>query len=311
MTRREALPLLALAAILVITAAWWALALWPLPADSPDWLQRTRLVCFGAAHDSLPSAAGWSVLLGEPLAMLGVLLVVWGPDVRAGLVALGRSWPGRITLAATPFLLVVGLGAAAGRVYAATRGTPFDPTVPSADNVPTLDAPAPSLHGLVDQRGAPVTLARFAGRPLVVTFAYAHCTTVCPVIVHDVIEAGAPWRRGTVTPDERGTGGLRDRGTERPAVLVVTLDPWRDTPTRLPAMAAAWGLDTIPDAFVASGDTLAVARVLDAWGVPRGRDLATGDIVHPAIAVLVDARGRIRYRAGTGADVLATLLDRL
>ena len=53
-----------------------------------------------------------------------------------------------------------------------------------------------------------------AGRPVVVTFAYAHCTTICPVIVSEVL-------------------GARDKlALHKPVVLIVTLDPWRDTPAR-------------------------------------------------------------------------------
>ena len=38
MTGRGALALSALAVILIVTAAWWALALWPLTSAAPQWL---------------------------------------------------------------------------------------------------------------------------------------------------------------------------------------------------------------------------------------------------------------------------------
>jgi len=77
MTARGALALGALATILAITAAWWALALWPL-AGAPAWLARTREVCFGAAPGGLPDAGGWILLIGEPVGLVTVLAVVWG-----------------------------------------------------------------------------------------------------------------------------------------------------------------------------------------------------------------------------------------
>ena len=48
---------------------------------------------------------------------------------------------------------------------------------------------------------------RFRGRPVLVTFAYAHCDTICPLVVGDVLAAQRQ---------------LTDRS---PAVVVVTLDP--------------------------------------------------------------------------------------
>jgi hypothetical protein len=60
----------ALVAIVAVTAAWWALALWPVGGSAPDWLLRTREVCFGATADTLPDAGGWILLVGQPAGML-------------------------------------------------------------------------------------------------------------------------------------------------------------------------------------------------------------------------------------------------
>ena len=49
--RREAVALGGLAAIVLISAAWWALALWPAGDLPPEWLARTRAVCFGTRPD--------------------------------------------------------------------------------------------------------------------------------------------------------------------------------------------------------------------------------------------------------------------
>jgi hypothetical protein len=60
--RRARVALLALGAILVITASWWAMALWPVAASAPEWFLRTREVCFGATATGLPNAGGWLLL---------------------------------------------------------------------------------------------------------------------------------------------------------------------------------------------------------------------------------------------------------
>lgn len=284
---------MALVLILAITAAWWALALWPLPADSPDWLQRARLVCFGSTRDTLPSPAGWSLLIGEPLSMLIALAVVWGAALRDGLLALARTLAGRATLTALSLLVVAGLAAVGARVSTAVAAERFDPTAgarTSIGDLERLDRPAPALD-LTNQRGETVTLARLRGRAVLVGFVYAHCTTVCPVIVHEVLDA------------------QRRAAAQRPALVLVTLDPWRDVPARLPAVAAEWGLG--PDGHVLSGPVDAVERVLDAWEVPRTREAMTGEVTHPAFVYIVGSDGHIAYQSPAYADVLVALLERL
>ena len=287
MTRREALALSALAAILAVTAAWWALALWPAGAETPAWVVQTRAVCFGTRADGLPGPAGWLVLVGEPIGMLGFLLAAWGPDVRDGLRALGRSLPGRTLLAGGGLALVLGAVAAGARV-AAAAGTAqaFDPAGVAAAPA-RLDRPAPPL-ALPDASGDTVRLEDFAGRPVLVAFAYGHCQTVCPTLVREAVS------------------GLALGRAADPALLVVTLDPWRDRPERLPDIAAGWGLPA--NARLLGGSVEGVEAVLDAWDVVRVRDPATGDIIHPTQVYVVDPAGRLAWAAEADATRLAALL---
>jgi cytochrome oxidase Cu insertion factor (SCO1/SenC/PrrC family) len=89
---------------------------------------------------------------------------------------------------------------------------------------------------------------------------------------------------------------------------VVTLDPWRDTPDRLPGIAAAWRLP--PGARVLGGSVVDVERTLDAWGIARERDARTGAIAHPTAVHLVDARGRLAWIAGGSPESIAALIAR-
>jgi len=284
MSRRGAQALAVVVFIAAVTASWWALALWPMPATTPGWLVRTRLACFGTAADGLPNAGGWLLLVGEPLGMLGLLSVVWGDALREGIHGLTRAWWGRGLLACAAVCLLSGAGWVGHRVREA-RGQPFDATAGAAPVA--LDAPAPPLR-LVDQHGDTIALGHFPGRPVLVVFAYGHCETVCPVIVHDLLEAGQQ---------------LRGRA---PELLIVTLDPWRDTPARLPAIAEGWGLAA--RGHVLSGPVEAVERVLDDWGVGRARDRTSGEVAHQRLAYLVGADGRLAYRLdGSTAAVVAAI----
>lgn len=286
--------LAALAAILLITAAWWGLALWPLPGDAPLWIARTRSVCFGTTTTGLPDAAGWMLLLGQPL-MMGLMLtaISGGTTLREGLAGVARARGGRIGLRTVAALgVVAALGAAArvvtGYDVAGSTGAPTAVMLPP--DYPRLDRPAPPFD-LVDQHGDRVTLARFRGHPLLVTFAYAHCETVCPLLVQETLRA------------------QRQLDAQHPAVLVITVDPWRDVPSRLPAMAAAWHLPA--DAWAASGDTATVLEALNRWSVPHQRDPSTGAVTHPNLVYVVDAEGHVAYAVTGDASAVVQLVERL
>lgn len=294
LTSRELTALGALATILAITGAWWALALWPLPGDAPGWLVRTRAVCFGSVSNGLPTTSGWMALIGQPLYMLATLWLIWGEVVGGALRGLAASRAGRGVLRGSALVLVAALVAAGVRVADAATATPAGAVIPAvaADDLPRLERAAPSL-ALVDQQGRTVTLAQLRGRPVFVTFAFAHCETVCPLIVHDVLRAQA--RLAELDP----------------VVLVVTLDPWRDTPARLPAIASQWGLGA--HAFVLSGPVAEVERTLDAWSVGRERNLQTGEVTHATQLYVIDREGRIAFAVagGAGAATIAELARRL
>jgi protein SCO1 len=290
---RHRASLAALGAILVITLAWWALALWPLPTQAPPALLRARVICFGTSDNGLPSGTGWMMLIGEPIMITLLLLsVTGGSTIREGLQAIAHNTLGRWALRAITVTGIVALVAAGARVaYALGAGAPAVAR-PSADAAaaPRLDRPAPAL-GLVDQRGASVTLAALRGRPAIVTFAFAHCETVCPLVVLDVLRA-------------------RERLVDRqPHIIVITLDPWRDTPSRLSAIARQWGLPD--DAYVLSGPVPEVEAALDRWGVARARETRTGEITHSPVVYVLDREGKIAFSVTGDADAIAQLVRRL
>jgi cytochrome oxidase Cu insertion factor (SCO1/SenC/PrrC family) len=298
MQRSERLALAALAAILAISAGWWAAALWPLPPGAPDWVVRARLACFGNARGELPNGGGWLLLLGSPPAMLAALFILYGDAVRRALGALGARPAGRAA-AALFALAVAGTMAASGARAAAAAGIAWPATsgllsagdaartaagaaAPEADPalLRRLDRAAPPLR-LTDQHGRAVSLDDFAGRTVLVAFAYARCHTICPVIVQETLAA----RREAAAAVEGREGDV--------VALVVTLDPWRDTPARLPHIAASWAM--ADGELLLGGSVADVEAALDAWEVPRGRDPRTGEIDHPSLVYVVDREGRIAF----------------
>jgi cytochrome oxidase Cu insertion factor (SCO1/SenC/PrrC family) len=281
----------ALAAIIAITASWWALALWPTNDGAPAWLTLTREVCFGTGRTGLPDAGGWLALIGQPLSMLLVLFAVWGRDVRAGVALVAQRVTGQLILGATAAMLVAGVVGVTVRVRVAdARPFATSRTEEVAGQLNRLnDAPRPLA--LVDQSGQIISLEQFRGRPVLVTFAYANCETVCPLIVNDVLN-------------------VRDNLPGRdPVILIVTLDPWRDTPSRLRSIAARWGVTG--DVHILSGAPEVVERTLNAWRIPRVRNERTGDLSHPSLVYVVGPDGRIAYAVNGPEPVIRAAVEAL
>lgn len=289
----------ALVMLLVITAAWWALALWPVPASVPEWVLRTRAACFGTMANGLPAAGGWILLIGEPIGMIGVLMAVWGDALRDDVRRLRASSGGQMLIGAMLLLVISGMSAAFWRVQSARRAgrvadaavftpQPFAASMMETRNT-VLETPPPLA--LVDQHGQSFSLGQLRGRPVMVTFAYAHCETVCPTIVQDLKTA------------------RRNANADDVMLVVVTLDPWRDVPTRLPSIAEQWQLGA--DDRVLSGPVDDVLQVLSAWDVAHSRDTRTGEIVHASAVVLLDREGRVSYRMSGDWQRTAALLRTL
>ena len=139
------------------------------------------------------------------------------------------------------------------------------------------------------QREAWIELADLAGRPALVTFAFGHCETVCPLTVSELRE-------------------VQEQADGVPRLVVITLDPWRDTPSRLSHVVHHWKLNE--DSHFMSGDVEQVQQVLDAWGIARQRNLDTGEVTHPPLVYILDSNGRITYAATGGVEAILELLSR-
>lgn len=282
-SREELLALSALVFLLLITASWWALALWP--TGSGSWLARTQAVCFGVRENGLPDVGGWTALVGSPLGMLAVLIVA----ARAPFARLARRvrhvrWL-QVTTAFIMIFIMGGSHAAGVRITSAVRASGDELLMTEFGSAVKTSRPAPALE-LIDQSGRERQLSVFKGRVLLVTFAYAHCETVCPVLVRNALEAQR----------------MLAAAGERPIVLIVTLDPLRDTPARLPSMAREWKLGA--DAYILSGEVAAVEQVLDDWKVARSYNPKDGMVTHPALAYVVDRKQRIVYETIAGTPQL-------
>jgi cytochrome oxidase Cu insertion factor (SCO1/SenC/PrrC family) len=224
------------------------------------------------------------LLFLQPTLMLAQVLAIWGGELKADASRMSRSRRGRVALGIVAIAVFTAGGAAVARVRGATEATASADARPIEPGWVRVGRPAPPLE-LLGADGAPLRLADFRGRAVFVAFAFAHCQTACPRLVHEVLAA------------QRALGD--------PAVIVVTLDPWRDTPSRLRSIEERWEMGE--GARVASGSVAEVEAVLNAWGIERSRDPRNGDLVHVPRVFVVDREGILAYEADPVAALLTDL----
>jgi len=262
----------------VAVLLWWGFAFFPTPPGDDSWMAAAQAACFGSLPGGLPAAQGWLMLTLAPLLLLATLLAAFHHDLLVSLPELRGSVGWRALALTLACLAAAEAGFAAMRIDRALRiaSTSFSPalTEPLPEGYPRTAEPVPPFT-LTDQHGVAFASSSLRGRPTVMSFVFAHCRTVCPVLLTTL---------GTVS---------RTLGPDA-ATVVVTLDPWRDTPAALATLAESSPLPA--DAHLLSGDPDAVVRVLDGLQVARARDLRNGDVTHAPLVLVLDEEGRIAYR---------------
>jgi protein SCO1/2 len=169
-------------------------------------------------------------------------------------------------------------------------GTPLDPP---------LDTPAFTLQ---DQDGRTVQWSDYRGKPVVLTFLYTSCRTICPLTAHKISQVYA--KLGEQAKDV--------------AFVAITVDPERDTAEAVQTFSEKWSMAGRWDYLTGSTDNLA----------PLWRDYFVGQVRQEAIADAADpsrpsngayavdhtspihvidaqGRGRLAYSSAYTADEMA------
>ena len=149
-----------------------------------------------------------------------------------------------------------------------------------AVNAAAAPPPDDSLYQLqvplVDQDGKAAGLDRYAGQPVLVTMFYGSCPHVCPMLVSTI---------------QRYERELPEASRGRVRVLMVSLDPARDTPAKLTEVAQRHRADLSRWSFARTGEA-DVRRLAAALGI-QYRQLPDGEFSHATVITLLDRQGRI------------------
>ena len=150
---------------------------------------------------------------------------------------------------------------------------------------------------LADHNGKQRSLEDFRGQVVVMFFGFTHCPDVCPTTLAEL--AGAVRKLGPAG--------------EKVQVLLVTIDPERDTPEMLAKYVTAFN----PKFLALRGNAEETARVAKEFKViyqkvagPRAENYSMD---HSAGSYIFDRQGRLRLYVsyGRGADIFAHDIDLL
>lgn len=162
--------------------------------------------------------------------------------------------------------------------------------------------PLPDFQ-LQDQDGLPFTRDSLVGRQTLVFFGFTHCPDICPATLQQL--ALARTELGDRLPE----------GSSLPDILLISVDPYRDTADSLKAYTGYFG----PGAYGATGEPENLAALTSALGIfheTGDTSQADYDVSHSASVLFVNSRAELQAIFGAPHDVesfahdLLILMDR-
>ncbi|MEO8141492.1 MAG: SCO family protein [Sphingomicrobium sp.] len=166
--------------------------------------------------------------------------------------------------------IVVGLAAIAGLAIA-LRGPPSDQQIASSNSMNEIGGP----FLLTGSDGKPFSSERLAGKPYALFFGFTHCPDVCPTTLARLAKL------------RKQIG----KGDDAFAIVLVSVDPERDTPAEMARYAGLFGTPVI----ALTGSTPAIEGIKQQFGVFSEKvQQAEGDytVDHTATTFLIDAEGK-------------------
>jgi protein SCO1/2 len=137
-------------------------------------------------------------------------------------------------------------------------------------------APYGQALELHDHTGKLRRLEDWRGKAVVLFFGFTHCPDVCPTTLAEIAQAVK-----TLGPD-----------AERVQVLMVSVDPERDTPEALAKYVTAFD----PRFLALSGDLAATKKVASEFKIffEKAKSGASYTVNHSAQSYVIDPKGRLR-----------------
>lgn len=170
---------------------------------------------------------------------------------------------------------VLGVALAAG-IWLSMSITDREPPPLTTATVLPQATPVPAFS-LIDQDGAPVDASVFRGQWDLVFFGFTHCPDVCPLTLKVLASARQRLAEDGVQP--------------LPRIVLVSVDPARDTPEKIRAYVSNFGDGVIG----LTGEEDEIRRLADALYIFYDkRDNGTDNYLvdHSAVVLVIDPEGR-------------------
>ena len=172
--------------------------------------------------------------------------------------------------------LVLGIAIAAG--FALSLRDAREPVVSLTATVLPAGNELPDF-ALLDQYGAAVGRSVFEGQWDVVFFGFTNCPDICPTTM-------------TVLGQARRELGARGQNP-LPRIVLVSVDPERDTPEAMARYVAYFGDDNLG----LTGEFAEIRKLTDALGVffqKAGADGEAYGVDHSTVVLVIDPEGRLK-----------------
>ncbi len=145
-----------------------------------------------------------------------------------------------------------------------------------------------------DDKENKVTLADFSGRPVVLTMAFASCSTACPL---------------TIARLKKLDDALKDKQL-RVEIVIVTFDPDRDSPAELKKFRDQKNL-TAPNWRFLTGKKEDIRKLSHLLSINFQSDPTSNDIIHSNKLLLLDKEGVVRETVEGLSNNVLVLIDTL
>lgn len=186
--------------------------------------------------------------------------------------------------------LAAGFALAAG-IFVAQRMQ--QPTVPATATVLPNPDPLPPFE-LVDHTGASIDQSVFEGQWDLVFFGFTHCPDICPTTLQVLSAAKSELAAQGVSP--------------LPRIVLVSVDPERDTPEILDRYVAYFGEDNL--GITGSLDGIrALTTAVGIYFQKQPGDNGNYLVDHSAAVLLIDPKARLSALFGGPHDVASYVHD--